>query len=255
MASGFQEYHVQLIDARTGSPIDDDAADYVVMTAGTPAIATTYTNDQGTSLTTPTTTTDGEIRFFTDSSVQSVDISGMMSASGYSGIPFFIKGLTPSQHRFEINADQYTGHVFVVPWTFSASVSHVTTSLDIRTENIVKRAQVRQTTAGPATSSMLQFGVSSTLSGFIGNCSCTTTGWKKHSVPLTGVANSILATITHALIHGAELLMSYTNVTLGQSTYRPADSNSGSRITFKDTAGTGATAAGYLYLHMDRIVA
>ena len=106
MGSSFTEYQAQLINKRTQKPIDDDTGTYIVMTASSAVLATIYSDDQGTApaftyANVASTMTNGEIRFWTSNSVTSVDITIMTAA----GQAVFVSGLTPSQHRIEVDTE------------------------------------------------------------------------------------------------------------------------------------------------------
>jgi hypothetical protein len=204
-----------------------------------------YSTKSGTSLTLPGTMSNGVIRFWTATSVTAVDITGITEY----GIPFFIESLSPSQHRVDIDTEQYSNLTFVVPWAFSASTSVVSTGFDLATENWVRSCKVVVTTAGSATSNMLTFGTSTDASGFISQFHQSRTGFKIDD----GLDISLAASITYLAAPGYLLLTSTTNMR-SRKLHKIADSGSGARLVFKDVAGTAATAAGYIYMLLDRSV-
>jgi hypothetical protein len=244
MASAYQEYHVQLINKRTGSPIDDDTGVCNVLTAGDPAEITIYSDDQGTSASNPLTITDGEISFFTASGTQTVDITGMTA----DGIPFFIESLTPSQHRLEIDTEQYTGMQLIIPFNINASTSLFDTGFDFTAKHIIKDVKVRVTTAGGSvTANILQIGISGTPTILCGTCQVSVTGFLQH-VP--GLTAQPAATGSVSMQVGIGLLASSTN-TYWREVYEPAAATS---IIYREHAATGITGQGYIYIDLDREV-
>src|SRR3990170_1904126 len=105
-ASNFREWSVQLYDTILDRPIDDDTGKYQVYQAGTPVRQTIY-NASGVTLTQEVvgtsflsqTMTNGRIRFFTNVTASSLDVS-ILTARGRS---YFLKALAPSQHRVDVD--------------------------------------------------------------------------------------------------------------------------------------------------------
>ena len=246
MSATFTEYYVQLIDARTKKPIDDDTGVYNVLTASTPAEATIYSDDKGTSGSNPGTMTDGVIQFWTASSVTSVDVT-ILTASGH---PVFIAGLTESQHRVEVDVDQLTGLQLVLPWTISASaVSAADTGFELNALHLVKEISVKVTTAG-GTSNILNVGHSASVSGLF-QAVYSATGLVQAEFR-NSTANPVAATITLTLagFYGASMVASVTNAA-DVMPYAPGAATS---ITFREANQTGATGAGYIYMILDKLV-
>src|SRR3972149_5052846 len=98
MGAKYTEYYVQLVNARTKQPINDDTGVCNVLTVDSPVEITIYSNDDGTAGSNPLTMKDGIIRFWTASTVTSVDLSILTAA----GQAVFVENLTPSQHRGEV---------------------------------------------------------------------------------------------------------------------------------------------------------
>src|SRR3970040_541198 len=104
-----RHYFLKLVNTRTKRPLDDDSGDFQVYTAGAAARATIY-NAAGTQLTQEVVgtsfisrdMTDGTIEFYTDQSVSSVDVS-ILTAGGRA---YFLKSLTPSQHRVDVDPEK-----------------------------------------------------------------------------------------------------------------------------------------------------
>ena len=243
------EFQVQLCNARTGNPIDDDSGVYNVLTAGTPAEATIYANKfTTTAADNPGTMTDGEILFYTDDSVTTVDITGLTA----NGEPFFIAGLTQSQHRIEIDTDSLSDRVLVLPWTIDTSaVSATTTGFDLNALHVVKEIRVKVTTAG-GTSNILNVGNSATVSGLF-NAVMSATGLVRRE-QFAGVitANPVAATVSLTINgwNGVSMLYSTTNGTVP----KPYFAGAATTITFTEANQTGATGAGYIYMILDKVV-
>lgn len=246
MSASYTEYYVQLIDARTKAALTDDSGVYQVLTTSTPAEATIYSNDQGTSGSNPGTITDGIITFYTAVSVTSVDIT-FMTSTGYPG---FIAALTPSQHRFEINTDNKTELTFVVPFTIAASSSapSIDTGFDLHALHVVKDIKFKITTAG-GTGTVLCVGGSADLSAF-GLCQASATGFK---YPVRILLSTLLANTlaqTQAAGYGLNLLASITSQIANKEYFAGAATN----IFIKDGNLTAATGAGYIYMILDKLV-
>ncbi len=251
MASAFQEYHVQLVNKRTQLPIDDDSGVVNVLTTLTPVEATIFSDDAGTSRSNPLTMTNGEIRFWLTSSVQSVDISGL-TATGH---PFFVVGLTPSQHRVEIDLEDKVGMKLVIPFNINASTSLFDTGFDLHSKHIVNDVQVRVTTVGGAgsssvTANLLQVGTSAAVTELVGTCQISTTGFYQNVQQITAFP---AGTGSVSMLVGAMLLGSATNTHWRKKGQR-SSSTSGARIIYRDHSTTGIKGQGYIYINLDLIV-
>lgn len=248
MSVNFTEFYVQLINKRTQQPIDDDSGVYNVLTAGTPAEATIYSDDKGTSGSNPGTMTDGIIQFWTDSSVTTVDVS-ILTASGH---PAFLAGLSISQHRLEIDVDQLNDLELVIPFTFDTSaISGINTGFDLNALHVVKDIMVKVTTAG-GTANVLNVGNSATASGLF-NAVLSATGYvRKEQFAGVITANPVAATVCLTINgwNGVCMLYSTTNGTVG----KPYFAGAATDVTFKEANQTGATGAGYIYMILDKLV-
>jgi len=251
MATVYNEFDVQLINARTGNPIDDDSGIFGVYAAATPDEVTIFDNKFTTTAgSNPGTMTDGRITFYTANTTTTVDISGITA----SGIPFFIESLTLSQHRVEIDVDKYTGMKFILPFSFATtgSVAIHDTGFDLSVDNIVHpNIQVVITTAGADTSDFFQIGTSTDLSAWLAAVKTSTTGTKLQ-IHSTDLSHAVTATIS-AIQLGTALLLSVT----AQDDFTPvqiANATSGARIAYKDVSATAATVAGYAYIELDRVI-
>ena len=248
MSATFTEWYMQLVNKRTMEPINDDTGVYNVLTAGTPAEATIYSDDVGTTANNPRTMTDGILQFWTDSSVTSVDIS-LLAASGH---PVFVASKTPNSQRIMIDVDQTTGLELIIPFTIAASaVSGLNTGFDLNALHVVKEISVKVTTAG-GTSNILNIGNSATASGLF-NAVLSATGLvRKEQFAGVITANPVAATICLTINgwNGVCMLYSTTNGTVG----KPYFAGAATDITFKEANQTGATGAGYIYMILDKMI-
>ena len=86
MSVSYREWYFQLWDTQRKISIDDDSAKLIVLTADAPTAPTIYSDANGTSVsnavrTPPRSFVNGTVRFWTDQSVTSVDLS-LMTAKG-----------------------------------------------------------------------------------------------------------------------------------------------------------------------------
>lgn len=200
MAAKYTEYYVQLINARTKSAIDDDTGQFIVMTAGSAVLATIYSDDNGTApafvcTNVTSTMTDGVIRFWTDSSVTSVDVS-ILTAEGQA---VFIEGLTSSQHRVEVDIEGIN-QVLVLPlYTYIPTPftsASITTTASIWSQgmalpagSLVKDVYSNIETLG--TGALVNIGISGTPSGLQQQITGSVTGVH---IPISLVATGATAT-------------------------------------------------------------
>lgn len=246
--SNYTEYAVQLWDARTQMEIDDDTGVCNVLTANSPAEVTIYSDAHGTAASNPLTISNGLIRFFTAATETSVDITGL-TASGH---PFFIAGLTPSQHRHEIDREDRTNLTLILPWTIDTSgVSFTDTGFDLNSLHLVKDIRVKVITAG-GTSNILNVGHSASLSGLF-NAVISATGLKqREQYGGLACANPVAATISLTLNgwYGVSMLYSATDNT----SIKPYFLGAATSIVYKEANQTGATGAGYIYMILDKLI-
>jgi hypothetical protein len=248
MSVNYTEWFVQLKNKRTRQPLTDDSGVYNVLTTSTPAEATIYSDDKGTSGSNPGTITDGIIRFFTAKSVTTVDVSFLTD----DGQPGFIKALTPSQHYFDVDVDNRSGMMLVLPFTIAASaVSFYDTGFDLNALHVVKDIKVKVTTAG-GTSNILNVGHSASVSGLF-NAVLSATGFKqKEQFGGLACANPVAATVSLTVNgwFGVSMLYSATDNT----NVKPYFLGAATSIVFKEANQTGATGAGYIYMILDKLV-
>ncbi len=192
MAANYTEWFLQLVDTRTKKPIDDDTGLANVLVASDASEETIYSNDKGTSGSNPLTITNGIIRFFTASSVTSVDIT-ILTANGRA---FFLEGVTASMHRVDVNTEK-ENYTLILPYSMNTGCDAVAdTGFDLIAGMKVRDVFVHSTTG--STANGINIGVSGTTAGFLALVTTTSTGWKLHGSPIytnaTGSANYISAT-------------------------------------------------------------
>ena len=188
-------YFVKLVNTRTKRPIDDDTGVFQVYTAGAATRATIY-NAAGTQLTQEVvgtsfisrTLTDGMLEFYTARSVSSVDVS-IFTAGGRA---YFLKGLTASQHRADVDPEA-TEFTLVAAFNDKASCTTVRPlGFRLRRGMVVKDVFVKVTAAfagAAAASNRYSVGRSGAATGFLNNITLSSVGFKagSPSVSTTGV--------------------------------------------------------------------
>jgi hypothetical protein len=243
------EWYLQLVDTRTKRPIDDDSGVCVALTTGTPVEATIYAKREDTSAgDNPVTLVDGVAQFWTDASVTTLDVS-ILTASGH---PCFVEGLTPSDHRIDVNQEINTGMKLVVPFNINASTSLFDTGFDLNAKHIINDVTVRVTTVGGAgasstTASLLQVGTSTAITELVSTCQISTTGFYQNVPALTALP---AGTGSASMLVGINLLMSATNSYLRAKDSLFATSTS-QRIIYRDHAVTGIAGQGYIFIDLD----
>ena len=256
MASNYTEWYFQLFNRRTGRPISDSTGLYVVLTASTPTRATCYSDANGTSLTLPATLASGVGRFWLDSSTTSVDIS-VLAAGGQS---YFIEGLTPSQHRVDVDPEKQE-YQFIVDWNANtASGVAAATGFNLLAGMRIKDCWVHVTTATTCTA--INVGISGTSAGFGTNVQSSVTGWQLLTPVVTSAETSLsYANYVKVTQMRGNLLCVYgaggiTTATTG------IEKGYFARIAYPVTAATalvyavavtnsGGTGSGYIYLEYD----
>ncbi len=190
-----REYHLQLINTRTKKVIDDDSGKFQVYTAGSPVRATIYdvahtqlTQEVvGTSFVSRTMT-NGELVFYTDIAVSAVDIS-VLTAGGRS---YFLKGVTPSQQRVDVNPDKQE-YVLVAAFNDKASCTTVRPlGFKLRRGMLINDVRLKVVAAfagAAAASNRYSVGRSGNALGFLNNITLSAVGFKAAdpSVSTTGV--------------------------------------------------------------------
>ncbi len=198
MAVNKREYFLQLVNTRTKKPIDDDSGDFQVYTAGSAARATIY-NAAGTSLTQEVVgtsyisrdMTNGQIHFWADQSVTTVDIS-VLTAGGRA---YFLKSVSPSQHRIDVDPEKQE---YILTVAVNEKHSHTTVvpvGFQLRKGMITEDVFVKVTTAyngSAAASNAINVGRSGDRDGFLDGMVVSSVGYKQAApvVSLTGVVTT-----------------------------------------------------------------
>lgn len=254
MASNYVEWAFQLYNRRTGRPISDATGLYRVLTANTATVQTIYKDAQGTSLTQPATLASGAGRFFTDSSFTTVDLT-MLTASGQS---YFVEGLTPSQHRVDVDPEKLE-YTFIVDWqgTTGCGVA-AATGFSLLAGMKIKDVNIHVTTASTATA--FDFGVSGTPKGFASLAITSATGWKQNDVIMIS-SESATFPIVQAVQKRGSLLVDWATgfsatATTGRSTgffsKKPYIVTATTALVYGPAeTQTAATANGYIYISYD----
>lgn len=232
-----QEWYFQLFDVETQQAIDDDSGVVNVLTADSPAKATVYSDANGTSATSPLTFTNGVTRFWTASTVTSLDLAGQ-TAKGYS---FFRQGVTPSDHVIRVDPKKME-HTLIIPYTYSgASETVVDTGLGVLANMLVKDCFVHVTTAG--TGFGLTVGTSTASTGFLNAVMVTTTGY-----PVTAIEEAIVS--SSGLL--GSLLANGTGDYV-RKLHKRANATSGAHIVYSNVTSSSTAGAGYIYLTYLRV--
>lgn len=228
----YTEYYLQLINGRTGAPIDDDTGLYNVLTADDPSEITLYSDTNGTSQANPGTMTNGIIRFFTAVATTSVDIS-ILTANGHA---FFLEGITPSNHRVVVMPDEINNMLILPYQVVGASETIVDTGFDLSAKMMVKDVFLHVTTLG--TGAVLDVGTSTDSDGFMDGVSAATTGY-----PAT--------VLEEALVSTSSLIGALLTVATGpyvRKLHTRANATSGANIVYTNTTISSTAGEGYIYI-------
>ena len=191
MAANYTPYSVQLVDKRTKRPVDDDAGNFMVYTADSPVKATCYSDANGTSLTLPGTLTNGYLSFWTAASVTTVDVSVLTST----GRAYFLQGLTPSQHRVDVDTEQ-NEYTLVAGWAILSAHADAAVSalgFQLQTGMRIKDVLVQKTSAGVGVGAglIVDFGVSGDPDGFIDGITASSTGYYLNEGVFTNATGAV----------------------------------------------------------------
>lgn len=236
MSATYKEWYVQLIDGRTGKPIDDDTGKYTVLTASSPVPLTVYSDDKGTSLTLPATMSNGILNFYTASSVTSLDLSAL-TANGHA---YFLEAVVPSNHRIVVWPENINQQL-IVPYNANTGCNVVVdTGFDLAADMLVKDVFLHATVA--STAGALDVGTSTDTDGFLDAAVVSATGFKVLDEDVGSAAAGIGA-----------LLVSVTSGAVRKFHLR-ANATSGAQLVYVLTAtNSGGTGSGYIYLTFDRV--
>lgn len=238
MASNFTEWSIQLMDGRLNRPISDSAGVVNVLTAGGPSEVTIYSDSSGTSASNPGTLSNGIFRFWTQSSVTSVDLSVLTS----NGHAFFLEDITPSNHRVVVWPENSGLYNLIIPYqVVGASEAIVDTGFDILGNMLIKDCFVHVTTLG--TGATLTVGTSTASTGFANGFSAASTGYPVTLLEEANVSTSSLL---------GSLLANGTG-TFARKLHRRANSTSGANIVYTNTTSSSTAGEGYIYLTYQRI--
>lgn len=177
MSVSYTAYSFQLVDVRTNRAIDDDTGQFIVYTAASPVKATVYSNEYGTALTQPGTLTNGWGQFWTASDVTSVDVTVLTST----GRAYFLKTLTPSQHRIDVDTEKQE-YMLTLGWAILSAHADGTVSalgFQLQTGMRIKDVMVQKTSSGVGVGAglILDFGVSGDPDGFVDGMTASSTGY------------------------------------------------------------------------------
>lgn len=195
-----RHYFLKLVNTRTKKPLNDDSGDFQVYTAGAATRASIY-DAAGTQLTQEVVgtsfisrdMTDGTIEFYTQRSVSSVDIS-VLTAKGRA---YFLKGITASQHRVDVDPER-TEYTLVAAFNDKASCTTVRPiGFQLRKGMIVRDVIVKVTAAfagAAAASNRYNVGRSGDADGFLDDVTLSSVGFKDSRPVLstTGLVKSRL---------------------------------------------------------------
>lgn len=240
MASNYVEWQLNLFDMRLNRPIADSTGLFTVITAGTPTVATAYSDAQGTALTLPATMNNGACRFFLDSSVTTVDFV-CVTANGHSK---YLRGVTPSNQRILIDPEQIS-HRMYVPFLTALSAAVTNAGFTLSTNMLVRGAYARCSAVGSATGLLSCGTTTGSVTGFFNALILTVTGW----------LNLIEVSISNGF--AGNLLLGQTTVTnqWTRAFHRPANATSGISIIYQTDVTNTTGAAGFIVLEYDRLVA
>ena len=236
-ASGFNEYYVQLFDSRTRAPISDSTGVCVAMTVNTATKATCYSDDRGTALTNPMTFTGGALRFFTADTAATIDLS-LLTANGHAR---FVKGLSPSQHRIDIDPEQLR-YKLILPYVHTATLtaSVQDTGFDLSAAMLVHDVEVDIITA--STLGVMNVGTSTAPSGFVALATIATTGLQ---------ALLLQEDIVSAVTFYGTLLASASGTV--RKKHIRANATSGANIVYNNVTAATVAGDGFIYLTYDRV--
>lgn len=193
--SNYREWYLQLYDTTLDKPVDDDTGSYQVYTAGSPVRQTIY-NAAGTQLTQEVvgtsfvsrTMSNGVMRFFTNVTCSSVDIS-VLTAGGRA---YFLKAVAPSRHRVDVDP---TRREFTLVAAFNDKASCTTVrplGFQLKKGMLIKDVLIKVVSAfagAAAASNRYSVGRSGAALGFLNNITCSAVGFKQAwpTVSTTGV--------------------------------------------------------------------
>jgi len=241
MGNLYTEWSLQLINGRTGLPINDDTGIVEVLKEGRATPETIYaTAGTTTAITqagaTPPVFTNGRYRWFTTNDVTAVDFI-YLTADGDSGM---LHSVAPSDHRIVIWPET-SEYVLTVPLTGASGVTD--TGFRIWDNMLVSDCFLRTLVTGTAV--LIDIGTSTDPNGFLDNGVVTATGWKY--ITELGEVTSGTAIIKGALIRSA------TGGTVNKL-YGQANTTSGSSIITDNQASATTVSEAYIFLPYKKLL-
>jgi len=254
MASNYIEWQFQLFNRRTSRPVSDATGLFRVLTASAATVQTIYKNAEGTAYTQPATLVGGAGRFFTDSSITTVDLT-ILTASGQS---YFVEALTLSQHRVDVDPEKLE-YTFICDWQGTSGCGVAAASgFSLLAGMRINDVNIHVTTASTATA--YDFGVSGTPKGFGSIVQSSATGWRQNEVVLTS-SESATFPIVAAIQKRGSLLVDFATgysatATAGRSTgffsKKPYIVTATTALVYGPIeTQTALTANGYIYISYD----
>lgn len=247
MGVNYTEWRFQLMNERTETPIDDDSGVVNVLTAGSPAEITIYSDDRGTAASNPLTMTNGVARFFTATSVTSVDLS-ILTANGDA---IFIQGATPSNQKIMVEVDKLE-QVLVAPFAASDNVE-TDTGFTLKGDCLIKDCRLKVTTVDATET--IDVGLNGTITndpnGLIAAASVATAGYVElkpqiaNGVNIDYVGTNYVGALLATSIPGADAVATVGGWTKVETLVAAAETDC--NITYTGSAGSD-TAAGYIFL-------
>ncbi|MFQ5641792.1 MAG: hypothetical protein ACE5IR_27775 [bacterium] len=248
MASNYTEFYMQLINGRTGKPVDDDSGVFNVLNAGLPTEATIFSDERGTSGSNPGTMTNGVIQFWIDSATTSVDIS-VMTSTGYA---FFLDGITLSDHRIVLWPEGRTQRL-VVP--FTATTSETDTGFDFPANCVIR--DVYQDTVTVDATETIDVGLLSSetggdANGFLALSSVATAGLVTGQATVNnGSTSDYFDSGTYGVLMASQINGSDAAATSGGQIRKFYKTDGVAKsLTYTGSAGSD-TAAGYIFVEYD----
>jgi len=259
-----REYFLQLVNTRTKRPIDDDSGSYQVYQPGVPARQTIYSL-AGAQLTQEVvgisylsrTMANGQIHFFTNLSASNVDLS-VLTAGGRA---YFLKGVTPSQHRVDVDPEKQE---YVLAVAVNEKHSHTTVvpvGFRLRKGMSVKDTFVKVATAyngSAAASNAINVGRSGDRDGFLDGIILSSVGYKQAApvVSTTGVVTTTRYGVDLAKFHASSTggVDFYIRKSYYAQTAVASNNLTVSRLTGATHTGASFTAAagrGYVFFTYD----
>lgn len=259
-----REYFLQLVNTRTKQAIDDDSGKYQVYDKNAPTRPTIY-DSAGVAQTSEVALgaggyiseamSNGQIHFWTEQSVTAVDISVLTNG----GRAYFLKTVTPSQHRVDVDPEQRE-YMLTVAINDKGSVTTVKPlGFALKKGMVLKDVIVHCTTAfaGATTASnTVDFGISGDTDGFYNGILLQTTGIKlldNSPQVVMSSTGTFLSTKVGVLLKGSRAGGVTTQGFFFRRKYAPpATTNLTQRLVgARDATATAATGKGYAHYIYD----